>query len=179
MRKTIRKWFWVWDFDKEERWLNEMAAKGLALVSTGWCRYEFEDCLPGEYSIRLELLKKKPSHPESVKYMEFLEETGAEHVGTFASWVYLRKKTDDGEFQLFSDNDSRDRHLTRIIRLVGVVSGVNLYIGFYNLFLLCFWGSGANLLGLINLALAVLGLYGIAKLSRKRKMLKEEQIVFE
>ena len=41
------------------------------------------------------------------------------------------------------------------------------------------WGSGANLLGLINLALAVLGLYGIAKLSRKRKMLKEEQIIFE
>ena len=179
MRKTIRKWFWVWDFDKEERWLNEMAAKGLALVSTGWCRYEFEDCLPGEYSIRLELLKEKPSHPESIKYMEFLEETGVEHVGTFANWVYMRKKSADGEFRLFSDNDSRVRHLTRIIRLVGAVTGVNLYIGFYNLSLLCFWGSGANLLGLINLALAALGLYGIAKLSRKRKMLKEEQIVFE
>ena len=179
MRKTIKKWFWVWDFDKEERWLNEMAARGLALVSTGWCRYDFEDCTPGECSIRLELLKEKPSHPESVKYMEFLEETGAEHVGSCMSWVYLRKKTADGEFQLFSDNDSRVRHLTRIIQLVGVVTGVNLYIGFYNLFLHCFWGSGANLLGLINLALALLGLYGVYKLSRKRKMLKAEQIVFE
>ncbi len=26
MRKTIRKWFWAWDTDKEEKWLNEMAA---------------------------------------------------------------------------------------------------------------------------------------------------------
>ena len=27
-RKTIRKWFWVWDFEKEEDWLNEMAMNG-------------------------------------------------------------------------------------------------------------------------------------------------------
>ena len=31
-RKTVRKWFWVWDFDKEERWLNEMAMSGWLLV---------------------------------------------------------------------------------------------------------------------------------------------------
>ena len=23
--KTLHKWFWVWEFEKEERWLNEMA----------------------------------------------------------------------------------------------------------------------------------------------------------
>ena len=83
MRKTIRKWFWIWDFDKEEKWLNEMAAKGLCLVSVGFCKYEFEDCLPGEYKICLQLLKKCPRNPEMQKYMEFMEETGAEHVGTF------------------------------------------------------------------------------------------------
>jgi hypothetical protein len=33
--------FWVWDFDKEEKWLNEMAAKGLSLVSVGFYKYEF------------------------------------------------------------------------------------------------------------------------------------------
>ena len=42
MRKTIRKWFWAWDFEKEEKWLNEMAAKGLALVGVGFCKYEFD-----------------------------------------------------------------------------------------------------------------------------------------
>ena len=32
MRKIVKKWFWVWEFDKEEQWLNEMAAKGVAVI---------------------------------------------------------------------------------------------------------------------------------------------------
>jgi hypothetical protein len=53
--KTVHKWFWVWDFEKEERWLNEMALEGWALVAVGWCRYVFERCEPGAYMIRLEM----------------------------------------------------------------------------------------------------------------------------
>lgn len=179
MRKTIRKWFWMWDFDKEERWLNEMAARGLCLVSVGWCKYEFEDCVPGEYSIRLEMLKEKLTHPESVKYLEFLEETGAEHVGSYMRWAYMRKKKADGEFQLFSDNESRIRHLTRIIQFISVLTGLNLYLGIYNLFLYFLWGTAVNLLGLISLAISAISACGIMKLWRKRKILKEEQRVFE
>ncbi len=37
MRRIIHKMFLVWDFDKEEKWLNEMAAKGLVLTSVGFC----------------------------------------------------------------------------------------------------------------------------------------------
>lgn len=179
MRKTVRKWFWVWDFDKEEQWLNEMAARGLCLASVGWCRYEFVDCVPGEYSIRLELLKEKTVHPESVKYIEFLEDTGAEHVGSYMRWIYMRKKKADGEFQLFSDNETRIRHLTRIINFASILTGVNLCSGFYNLFLFLLWGNWVSLLGFINLALSVIFICGIIKLWRKRQHLKEEQRVFE
>lgn len=80
MRQTIHKLFWVWEFDKEEKWLNEMAAKGLCLISVGFCKYEFEDCEPGEYKVCLQLLDKMLRHPESQKYIEFLETTGAEHI---------------------------------------------------------------------------------------------------
>ena len=179
MRKTIRKWFWVWDFDKEERWLNEMAARGLALVSTGWCRYDFEDCTPGEYSIRLELLKEKPSHPESVKYMEFLEETGAEHVGSYMSWVYLRKKTADGEFQLFSDNASRVKYLTHMLSFIALVVGLNLLIGIENLVLAFVVGLAGNYIGFLNLAIGLFGLPGIVKLWKKRNRIKKESQLFE
>ena len=179
MRKTIRKWFWVWDFEKEERWLNEMAAKGLCLVSVGWCRYEFEDCVPGEYGIRLELLKEKPTHPESVKYMEFLEETGAEHVGSWWNWIYMRKKKVDGEFRLFSDYESRVQHLTRIIRLISALLAVNLWAGGYNLYVYFLWGRPVSLLGLINLGISGLCVYGVSRLWRKRKLIQEEQRVFE
>ena len=79
-RKTIRKWFWVWDFEKEERWLNEMALQGWALDGVGWCTYHFRRCEPGEYTVRLEMR----TYDES--YVAFMEETGAEFVGR-RSWV--------------------------------------------------------------------------------------------
>ena len=180
MRKIVRKLFWAWDFDKEERWLGEMAAKGLCLIGVGWCRYEFEDCIPGEYTIRVELLKEKPSHPESVKYLEFLEETGAEQVGSYMNWIYMRKKKSEGDFQIFSDNESRIRHLTRIIRLIAVLFSMNLWAGAYNLFLFFLWHTGISLVcGLFSMTVGALLLYGLVKLWRKRKRLKEEQKLFE
>ena len=58
-----------------------MAAQGLCLSAVSFCRYEFEKCNPGEYNIRLELLENFANQPESVQYISFLEETGAEHIG--------------------------------------------------------------------------------------------------
>ena len=179
MRTTIRKLFFIWNFDKEEKWLNEMAAKGLALVSVGFCKYEFEDCIPGEYRICLQLLDKLPSHPESRKYIEFMEETGAEHAGSFTRWVYFRKKTSEGDFQLFSDNASKAKHLTTILSFIALVVGLNLYIGLYNLFLVCFLDSPFNYIGLLNLAIGVIGLPGVIKLWKKRNRIKKESQLFE
>lgn len=180
MRKTVRKLFWVWDFEKEEEWLTQMAAKGLALVSVGFCRYEFEECLPGEYTVRLELLENLPTHPESERYIAFLEETGAEHVGSYMRWAYFRKKTADGSFELFSDNESRIKYLTRIIRFIAVIGCFNLFAGAYNLGLYFFLTHmDVNLLGLVNIALGGVCMYGTARLTKKRKRLKEEQQIFE
>ena len=38
-RKIIKKWFWVWEFEKEEQWLNTMAQSGLVLDKLGVCKY--------------------------------------------------------------------------------------------------------------------------------------------
>ena len=32
MSTTIRKIFLFWDIDKQEKWLNEMSAKGLSII---------------------------------------------------------------------------------------------------------------------------------------------------
>ena len=61
-RKTMTRWFWVWQFEKEEEWLNEMAASGWALESVGFCRYTFVRCEPGEYTVRTEM------HPYDDQY---------------------------------------------------------------------------------------------------------------
>lgn len=114
MKKTIHKLFWVWNFDKEEKWLNEMSAIGLRLTNVSFGRYDFEEGAPGEYIYRLELLKNFPTHPESERYIRFIEETGAEHVSSFKKWVYFRKKSGDDGFDLYSDVESRLNHLKKV-----------------------------------------------------------------
>ena len=180
MRKVIHKWYWIWNFDKEEKWLNELAAKGLALISVGFCRYEFEDCVPGEYKICLEFLGDRFRKVENEKYIGFLEETGAEHVGTFAGWAYFRKRATEENFKLFSDNTSRIKHLTRIINFIILLLGVNLYAGCYNLFLYFYWRhSSSNLIGVVNLLIAAFIMIGLIRLFQKRNKLKSEQQIFE
>lgn len=179
MRKTVKKWFWVWDFDKEEAWLNEMAAKGLTLVSVGFCRYDFEETLPGEYGVRLELLENVPTVPESEKYIEFVESTGAECVGSWLRWVYFRKKKVDGEFELFSDFDSKIKHLTRIINFIFPLGGANLLIGGGNLLNIVAHAPELSFLPFVNLFIGVFALWGALKLHKKRKKLKDEQQIFE
>ncbi len=180
MRHTIKKWFWAWDFDKEEKWLTECAAKGLALVSVGFCRYDFEECTPGAYHVRLELLDNPPSHPESVQYIKFLEETGAEHVGSVLRWVYLRRSAEFGPFDLFSDNASRVRHLGRILALLWPAMIIEFIAGLSNIWHGITWDSTVNIVcGCIVLPLAVLIGIGIWKLTQKRNLLKKEQQIFE
>ena len=179
MRRIVHKLIFVWDFDKEERWLNEMAAKGLCLVGVGFCRYEFEECEPGEYNICMQLLEKSVKDPESQKYIEFLEATGAEHIGTFTRWVYFRKKAELGSFELFSDNANRLKHLKSIISLIAVVSAMNLLIGAQNILMAFTLDSYANLIGILNLALGIWGIWGTIRLAKKRNRLKREGQLFE
>lgn len=122
MKHVAWKFYTFGQVDKEEQWLNEMAARGLMLTDVFAVRYTFEQGTPGEYGYRIELLDNLPSHPESARYLRFLEETGVECVGTFARWVYLRRKTAYGPFELYSDIDSKIRHYKRITLIANVMT---------------------------------------------------------
>lgn len=176
MRETVHKLFWLWDFDKEEKWLSEMAAKGFALVGVGFCTYHFEKSTPGEYEIRLQLLENLPSHSESRKYIEFVEETGAEHIGSFKKWVYFRKKKATGHFELYSDYPSRIKQLNRILALLIPLSLLVLGIGIINISLLK-WGN--IIIGSMDTLLGLLMLLGVAKIMTKRKVLQKEKSLYE
>ena len=180
MRKTLHKWFWAWDFDKEEKWLNEMSAKGLHLVSVGFCTYVFEEGNPGDYTIRLELLDYLPTHPESEQYIKFVETTGAEYLGSVMRWVYFRKSGKEAGFNLYSDIDSRIRHLNQILCLLGVIAALEFGISMSNL--------GNFLISGVTIALftSALGLilgsiisYGFLRIFLKRRRLKRERALHE
>lgn len=171
MKKTVRKWWWAWDFEKEEKWLNDMAAEGWVLCGTGFCRYEFEKCEPGEYTVRLEFLEHLPGSAEGGDYIRFLEETGAEHVGSYMRWAYFRKKAVDGVFDIYSDTTSRVAHLRRMQDMIAPIAAANLCIGLANL--------GHSKVGFINLGCAALLAYAAWRLEKMKKRLREEGSLFE
>ena len=180
MRTTIRKWFWAWEFDTEEQWLNDMAAKGKTLVSARYITYEFEDTAPGEYSIRLEMLANAPGSPEGQQYIAFVEDTGAEYLGKVMKWVYFRKKTADGPFELYSDNATRTKHLDGIIRFLKPLLAINAGAGLYNLCIGIGLNSPLNVAcAAISAAMAWLLWKGFVKLNDKKKQLEKEAQLFE
>lgn len=122
MKYTAWKIFTIGAYEKEEKWLNEMSAKGMMLTDVGLFRYVFEEGTPGEYIYRLELLNHLPSNAECIAYIKFLEETGVEYVGSLLRWVYFRKKSEDGSFELYSDITSKIRHYKRVTLIANVVS---------------------------------------------------------
>lgn len=114
MKQTIYKVFIATQYEKEEDWLNEMSEKGLALVHAGFFKYIFEDSAPGEYIYKIQLLDSLHWNRKSTSYLQFLEETGVEHVASIFRWVYLRKKSEDGPFSLYSDVGSTIKYLQRL-----------------------------------------------------------------
>jgi len=112
MSKSVWKAFY--DDQKEERWLNQMSAKGLALTKYTWMHYRFEDSTPGEYIYRIELLDKDIKSKEGMAYIDFLKQNGVEFVTSYMRWVYLRKKAADGPFEVYSDNESKLAYMKRL-----------------------------------------------------------------
>ena len=166
-RMTIRKWIWVWEFDKEEQWLNTMAQQGWVLDRVGFCRYEFVKCEPGEYIVRLEMRE----HDEA--YLSFMADTGAEYVGRMAKWIYFRRKAEHGPFDIFSDLDSRLEHLKRISSTLRVVGIANLVIGLANSL------NPVVNMGWINLLCATLLMYALGRVEGKKEALQHDRLLME
>ena len=166
-RKIVKKWIWIWEFDKEDQWLNAMAQQGWVLDKVGFCRYEFIRCEPGEYTVRLEMR----DHDEA--YLGFMADTGAEYVGRMVKWIYFRKKTELGQFDIFSDLDSKIAHLDRMCQTMKILGIANLVIGLANSL------NPVIDFGWLNLLCATLLMYALGRLEGKREALEKDRLLME
>ena len=113
MRRVIHKIFWIWQLEKEQAWINEMASHGYSLEHAGRLTFEFEETEPNKYIYKELFLKGWGESAENIKYFKFLEEMGIKVVcyinypGT--CWVYVRalKEEYPGGIELYSDIDSK------------------------------------------------------------------------
>ena len=97
------------DKDSEEIWLKEMAQKGWALKKFFLGFYTFEECAPGEYNYQIDLLDNWTGNKRD--FASFMEESGVEMVSQWYRWVYLRKKSSEGPFEMYTDLESKiDQH---------------------------------------------------------------------
>jgi hypothetical protein len=180
MSIIIYKWFWAWNFDKEEKWLNEMSEKGLQLTDVKAIRYKFDEGKTNEYTYRIELLDNLPSSKKSRDYLRFLEETGVEMIGSYLRWVYLRKKKSEGDFDLFSDLDSRISHLTRILYFLAVFIPIELLCAVDLWCSFTIHAEAYNLIvALLSSVLEVLIIIGVFRIYKERKRLKVERCLHE
>ena len=106
MKEKLVRWKFYFDKDKEEQWLNEMAAKGWSMKSFFAGRYTFEQTQPGEYLYQVELLPRNVK--EKAEYLHFLEhEMGVEPVSYTHLDVY--KRQDEGRTGCFDSREMKVR----------------------------------------------------------------------
>ncbi|MHC1721731.1 MAG: DUF2812 domain-containing protein [Aminipila sp.] len=100
------------DKDEEEKWLNEMSMEGWAFKKffLGW--YTFEASEPGEYYYQIDLLNNWDGNKKD--FSCFMEESGVEVISQWYRWVFIRKKSSDGPFEMYTDGESKIAQYTRI-----------------------------------------------------------------
>ena len=95
-RKIAVNWFV--DFDKEEQWLNDMAAKGWDFYRTSGVIYRFKKCTPGEYIYQIDF-KEKKSKDEVADYRSFRSSCEDQLAHLWKSKIYWKRNPAAGPFE--------------------------------------------------------------------------------
>jgi len=170
--KTIHRsrWFWGWQDDKEEAWLQDMARQGLHLKSPGFGSYAFTQGEPREMVYRLDFLSDTKNR---ASYLQLFQDAGWEHVGELSGWQYWRKERRGSEAdEIFTDNESKIQKYKRLINylLVTLPIYVPMYIVVIN------HKSGVIETIVLVVMLMLLALYGFffIKLQQRINQLKAQ-----
>ena len=109
------RWKFTFDKDDEQDWLNDYARQGWAMVSFFAGLVTFVPCQPGEYIYQIDLLPGKGVFAKQYEdYVIFMNEMDVEILQRWGRWVYLRKRAEDGPFEVYTDTASKIELYRRI-----------------------------------------------------------------
>jgi hypothetical protein len=112
---TLRKvkLFLLWQDQKEEAWLRQMAQQGWHLTSVAPLVYTFVRGDPRDVVYRLDYLASKADYEE---YKQIFQDAGWELVGEMMSWQYFRKPAGaDGPKEIYTDAESKVERYRRVL----------------------------------------------------------------
>jgi hypothetical protein len=110
----MRKIKFFTNFDKEEKWLNEMAKQGYQFKNKS-VGYEFQPSKPENAVIKMDYrtFKKQEDFQD---YCALFEDSGWKHIAGSKSsgYQYFKKAGEHGSADIFSDVDSKAGRYKRI-----------------------------------------------------------------
>lgn len=109
------RWKFTFDKDDEQDWINDYCRQGWAMVSFFIGMVTFVPCQPGEFIYQIDLLPGRGLRADDYEgYVEFMHDTGVEVLQRWGRWVYLRKRAEEGPFEIYTDLDSKIAMYRRI-----------------------------------------------------------------
>lgn len=131
MIKIVRKWFWAWNDDKEEKFLGDMALKGYRLTRVRIGKYTFEEDEPRKIKYQLDF--KGIGRMKEDEYLQIYEDAGWKCIHTLGGWYYFEKEYTDEEpdISIFNDNKSLIDKYRRIIIFPNLERTEFEFPGFY------------------------------------------------
>ncbi|MCR5804898.1 MAG: DUF2812 domain-containing protein [Clostridia bacterium] len=113
MIRRIHRLYFIWQLDKEEAWINEMASHGYSLIGCGRLYFDFEETDPGKYKYKTLFLRGSYTGKKNMDFFSFLDEVGIkvtsyiQYPGTCC--VYTRASAEDypDGIDIYSDIDSK------------------------------------------------------------------------
>jgi hypothetical protein len=113
--KRVWNWFTIADVEREEKWLNEMAAAGWLLEKwNGNFRYTFRRGERGAWLYKIDMIDEEERGLDGETHINFLNECGIEVAYRHKKWLFLRKRAVDGPFDTANDLYSRLRITNKV-----------------------------------------------------------------
>lgn len=127
--KTIFKAIFAWEDEKEEKWLEQMAADGWRLISVAPYVYKFQRSEPERVIFRLDY--KMTTDKDYQEYLMLFKDAGWEMFATFSNWHYFKIKPENTEVpEIF--NSGRVKALKYRRLLMGLVPLLPIFIVLLN-----------------------------------------------
>ena len=111
------KYFTIFEYEKEEKYLREMHKSGWKFIKvTGLGRYHFEKCTPEDVVYQLDYNKEGIKNKD--EYLQMFSDCGWEHLQEYAGYSYFRKPASDMQDDegIFCDEESKLRMMERVLR---------------------------------------------------------------
>ena len=164
--KTEMRFFFLPDFEKEEKYLAKQHRQGWKLIQNylGFL-FVFEKCQPEEVVYQLDF---KPKGQDKSEYIQMFADYGWDYIGDCNHFSYFRKNPSLGEVEIYSDLQSK---LEMIGRIIGrqFMFGVSLLILFTVLFYFLKMPVAVVAMAAITVPILIYCLLGLLHLRRKYK----------